>query len=119
MFEKAGSANDRIGHYCRGVAIASSSAISVYRPASSTASPVIAAASYFSRSRLGRSYAAADLSTVMSHRKRLCIMRAAAAFLGANSRYGRMRPCFDVGVLHSGQQPLYVESAFGAGGVML
>lgn len=62
------------------------------------------------------SFGASDLAAVVNGRKRLRIARAAAAFLTGNRRYGRLRPRFDVLLLRAGQQPLHLESAFGADG---
>ena len=65
------------------------------------------------------SFGASDLAAVVNDRKRSRIARAAAAFLAANPRYGRLRPRFDILLLRTGQAPLHLESAFGADGVPL
>lgn len=65
------------------------------------------------------SFDVSDLAAVVNDRKRLRIARAAAAFLAANPRYGRLRPRFDVLLLRAGRPPLHLQSAFGADGRLL
>ena len=62
------------------------------------------------------SFGAADLAAVVNDRKRLRIVRTAAAFLARTPSLQRFRPRFDVLLLRSGQPPLHIESAFGADG---
>lgn len=62
------------------------------------------------------SFGVADLAAVVNDRKRLRIVRTAAALLARSPSLQRFRPRFDVLLLRSGQPPLHLESAFGADG---
>lgn len=65
------------------------------------------------------SFGASDLAAVVNGRKRLRIVRAAAAFLARNPTFQGLRPRFDILLLRPGVQPLHLESAFAADGASL